>query len=205
MKHVHKHILSKLREAIADEEGAISVEFVITFPLLMFWFIGSFVYFDAYRSSSQTAKVAYAISDFMSRQEDAVTSEVVDKLVDLQTKMMPHRLEDLGLRITSICFVEEEGAYKVMWSDARGVYKGAPMDELTDLDIPIDILPIMADQDSIILTEVYAVWSPHANWVGLTTLTWKNRPVIRPRFAGFLPYVDKNMDTLCPTVESPGS
>ncbi len=184
-----------MKQYLHDQDGAISVEFLITFPLLMLWLVFSFIFFDAYRSNSQTEKVAYTMSDIMSRH-DAVDATDIAFVFGLQDKMLPPRLDQRASRITSICF--EDGVYKVLWSISDtdpGVEGMAP---LTDETIPLDIMPAMAAQDSVILTEVRARWTPITSYGGLPPRQWVNALVSRPRFVQIIPHETLNTSTICP-------
>ena len=190
------------RRFLDDDHGVIVIEFTVWLPLLILWIAISFLFFDAYRSNSKTEKVAFAISDIASRYE-SVTQSDVDDLVALQNKMLPGRLTEKSTRISSICF--EDGVYKVLWSYAAADPGVTGIDPLTDDTIPTELMPAMARQDSIILTEVRAKWSPASRIGGLADITWVNRLVTRPRFVQIVPHETLNPTTICPIIVSTSS
>ena len=179
----------------SDDAGVIAMEFTIWLPLIVLWIALSFLFFDAYRSNSRTEKVAYTVSDIMSRHE-AVDQTDIDYLVGLQNKMLPPRLGNRSTRVSSICF--EDGVYKVLWSYATADPGVTGIAALTDATIPQALMPMMAEQDSIILTEVRAEWSPVTRVGGLANITWVNQLVTRPRFVQIIPHETLNPATICP-------
>jgi Flp pilus assembly protein TadG len=176
------------------ESGSISMEFVIVMPLLLFLTIGGLGFWDAFQSKSKTAKVAYTVSEIMSRH-DVVDDTDMAYLFNVQDKMLASDLDRRSLRISSICF--EDGAYRVLWSYTANSADITDPGALRDEDIPVAILPAMAPQDSIILTEVEAHWRPHMQ-VGVGDQTWRNELVARPRFVKIIPHTTRNPANICP-------
>ena len=180
---------------LRDERGSISMEFVIVVPLLLFLTTGGLGFWDAYQSKSKAAKVAFTVSEIMSRH-DVVDNTDMAYLFGVQDKMFDSDLDRRSLRISSICF--EDGVHRVLWSYTASSGDIAAPVALTDEEIPVDILPAMAPQDSIILTEVEAHWRPHLN-VGVTEKTWRSRLVASPRFVKIIPHATLNPSNICPS------
>ncbi len=160
-----------------------TVEFVVVFPLLMLWFIGSFVFFQTYRNYSQAEKASFAIADIMSRQSE-VDSAFIDDLKPLFQGMQPKASTGEWVRVSSISFDDDDG-YEILWS--RSVGGGS---DLSDTDSMTDFLPAMMDGDTIILTETYVPYRPMVDWVGIPELTWANRVVTRPRYVSAVAKTD---------------
>ncbi len=178
-----------------DERGSISIEFMIVMPLLLFLTTGGIAFWDAFHSNSQTAKIAYAVSDIMSRH-DAVDDTDMAYLYAVQDKMMAADLDRRSLRISSICF--EDGQHRVLWSYSNSSADTIPPAALEDEDIPVEALPEMAPQDSVILTEVEARWQPYFLNVGLGERVWRSVLVSRPRFVKIIPHTGLNPSNICP-------
>lgn len=193
-----------LKDRLSSDEGTMTVEFVIMFPLVAIWFAMSFQFFATFRSNSQTSKVAYTIADIASREQDheghfdaegnpeiGFRADELESLFALQKKMMPRRVNHESLRISSICFREGDSAtdsddlYRVLWSwasDSTGVPELDVFVELQDDDIPEDIMPIMADQDTILFVEVAGTWHPVSTpFYKPSDFRWSNKITIRPR------------------------
>ena len=187
---------ARLLDAFArDTRGSISIEFMVVMPLLLFLTTGGIAFWDAFHSNSQTAKVAYAVSDIMSRH-DAVDDTDMAYLYAVQDKMMPADLDRRSLRISSICF--EDGQHRVLWSYSSSSADMVPPPPLEDADIPVEALPAMAPQDSVILTEVEARWQPYFLNVGLGEKQWRSVLVSRPRFVKIIPHTGLNPSNICP-------
>jgi Flp pilus assembly protein TadG len=182
-------------EFLGDEGGSISIEFMVVFPLLLFLAISGLGFWDAFQSNSKTAKVAYAVSDIMSRHSDVDDTDMA-YLYSVQDKMLDPALDRRFLRISSICF--EDDNYRVLWSFTANSADITDPGALRDEDIPVDILPTMAPQDSVILTEIQARWQPKIN-VGVVAKTWRNALVSRPRFVKIIPHADLNPSNICPS------
>jgi len=182
-------------ELIKDDHGSISIEFMVVFPLLLFLSISGLGFWDAFQSNSKTAKVAYTVSDIMSRYTD-VDDVDMTYLYSVQDKMLSPNLDRRSLRISSICF--EDGNYRVLWSYTSNSADITDPGALTDEDIPVEIMPTMAPQDSIILTEVEARWQPTIN-VGVGDQTWRSELVSRPRFVKIIPHAALNPSNVCPS------
>jgi len=177
-----------------EDDGSISIEFILVLPILILWLLGSFVFFDAYRSFSQTEKLAYTITDIVSRHDEVGVAEI-DELRAIQSKMAPPRSTDNWMRISSICF--NDGIFTVLWSTTRSDSSVTITPLVTD-DIPVAIMPVMAEQDTVILTEVSGRWTPLAMSVGANVVDFDNDLVVRPRFTRAIPHTTLNTDTLCP-------
>lgn len=194
MFKVFRNSLRRFRD---DTEATVTIEFVVAVPLLMLWFVGSFVFWDGFRSRSHANKAAYVVSDIMSRYSQTIDNTNLDNLFSLQDKLLPRANGATNLRITSICYREDSagnnGEYSVVWSRAMG--GGVP---LLDVDIPMTIMPTMASGDSIILTETWVPWRPLVAWVGITDQTWRTNLVSRPRFKQIIPNADINAANICP-------
>lgn len=194
-------VRAALKGFLGNEHGSISIEFCLVFPLLLFITTNGLAFWDAFQSNSRTAKVAYTISDIMSRY-DAVTSTDTDYLFALQNKMLPLDLTQQTMRITSICF--EDGLYRVMWSYTANTDDTPAPDPLTDENIPLALMPVLEPQDSVILTEVAAHWQPHLH-VGVRPMTWRSALVTTPRFVKIIPHQALNGSNICPDAPPPSS
>ncbi len=184
----------RLRRALADERGSISMEFAIVMPLLIFLSVGGLAFWDAFRSQSQTNKVAYTLSDIVGRYEQVDDTDITF-IYALMDKMLPPDLDRRFLRISSICFNGTD--YRVLWSvSGTGADRPDP-GPLAEGDIPLALLPAMAAQDSVILTELEARWQPRLR-IGIGDKMWRNALVVRPRFVKIIPHTRLNPSNICP-------
>ena len=191
-------LAARLRAFLTDERGNISMETVIVFPLLFFLATAGLTYWNAFNSNSRTAKVAYVVSDIMSRH-NAVDGTDMALVEDVHDKMLPGDVDRRRLRVTSICF--EDGAHRVLWSFSTSSDDTTDLLPLVDNALPaeiINIMPSLASQDSVIVTEQEARWTPHFLNVGLGEYTWRSRLVTRPRFVKIIPHAGLNPSNICP-------
>ncbi len=165
-----------------DEEGSITIEFVIWVPILMLWLIGSLAFFDGYRERGRAAKASHVISDILSRQVE-VSQDYVDELGELLDELLPGTPAGKWIRVTSITY--SGGVYSVQWSSVTG--DGAPM---TNDDIPLDMMPTMAANDTVVVTETHVPFTPMLDWVGMDSNVWESFLPNRPRFVASVKFVD---------------
>lgn len=170
------------KEFLQDEAGTVKIEMVIALPLLFFWLIGSFALFDAFWTYSQAEKASYVIADIASRTPTSVKETELEEWHAVFTAMTPRSDGGRIVRFTSISFLE--GDYVVDWSRVIGNTGGAnDKSEHTNASIPTDIIPTLAEFDSVLLVETFAPYVPIANIYGLNAFSMVNRTTIRPRFS----------------------
>ncbi|MEL6765845.1 MAG: TadE/TadG family type IV pilus assembly protein [Pseudomonadota bacterium] len=180
----------------AADRGAISFEFMIIFPTLLIMLVASFGYFEAFRSTSMTSKIAFAVNDIMSRH-DTVDTVDMQNLFAVAEKMMPPTITDLRMRVTSVCF--ENNTYKVLWSYVDAETGATTPAQMASADIPISVMPTVDAQNSAIITEIWGTWTPFMTLAGLAPRTVESRLVIRPRFVRIIPHDTLNPSNICPT------
>ncbi len=170
----------------ADDRGTITMEFLLWIPLLMFWFMGSVIYFDAFKNRADAGKAAYTISDIVSRQTQ-ISEGYVDQLFALQQRLLPRQANAQQMRVSSIQLIDEEtDEYLIQWSESRG----ADIPPLDVTFLPEEFIPQMTEFDTIVLTEVYVPYVPIADWVGMGAHSWRYALVSRPRFVSSIAMVD---------------
>lgn len=164
------------RRWLADERGSVTMEFVVWIPFLLFWFVISVVYFDAFKSRNDASKAAHTIADILSRQSE-VTDDFVTELAALQANLLPRAPDGAWMRISSIRYNATEDDHEVVWSDPIG-----SEEELDPENIRTSILPAMADLDTVVLIELFVPYFPFADWAGFDARVWTISIVARPRF-----------------------
>lgn len=175
--------LKSLNQFGKDESATATVEFVLFLPLLITWFISSIVFFDAFMERNLAAKASHTILDMLSRKGEAMISAgEVTQYLNLQTALLPQAPSAGSLRVSSIVYIDADTGYEVRWSEAVG----ASTDVLLTADIPIALLPLMAEGETVILLDTRVPYRPLADWVQITVTGWSNRVAISPRFAAEL-------------------
>lgn len=164
-----------------DETGSITVESMLILPILIWCYLGTFVFFDGYRAQSINVKAAYTIGDTLSRETGYITPEYMDALFTLQ-QFLVDTIEPVQLRISFFTYNAGTDTYLVRWSQTRG--GAAPLTNAT-LATLRGALPNMANADNAILTETWVGYEPTFD-VGIEPFTFSDLVVTRPRFASQL-------------------
>lgn len=181
---------------LADERGNLTMEFVLWLPILMFWFVISAVFYDAYKSRDDAAKASYTIADIVSRETQLTVSRI-EELVDLQRALLPRAGRTMFLRLSSISCDRTGGCtepataaqsdYELNWSILPpndgwpGTFPDKPVAMSSSSDIPLGSMPLMAEGDTIILIDVSVPFEPFSDWVGVDAREWIFRVPVWPR------------------------
>ena len=157
-----KQFLSRFRE---DSRGTITVEAVITLPLLVWMLAATFEFFEVHRFKSTREKGTYTIADMISRE----TTELTPAYIDNAQVLFDEISNDKGvnqIRISVVQYDVDADEYKIAWSQVRGT---GDLLELQDADVAAahDTLPTLADGQQVIVVESTADYQPLFT-VGLT-------------------------------------
>lgn len=177
----HHLALARLNAALQrfrdDMRGSLSVEAVLILPVLMWAYLASLVWFDAFRTDNTNVKAAYAISDALSRQTAVVTPEDLDGLRDLFAFLSNAR-NAAEVRISSLWLDPDTMEPGIIWSYGTGPL---PAMTLTDLQQMADVVPVIPPGDTVIFVETVLAYEPPIN-VGLRPRVFTNQIPARPRF-----------------------
>ena len=66
-------LFTQLRRFRSETRGAAVLEAVIITPVLIWVYVGSFVFFDAFRTYSNSVRATYAVADVISREQNNLT------------------------------------------------------------------------------------------------------------------------------------
>jgi len=168
-------ILRKFRGA---EDGSLSVEAVLMFPLLVWALAGSYVFFDGYRSKAVNLKAAYTISDILSRETGYVTPSYMTNLYTLQERLTYSRTST-SLRLTVISFDSNTEQFTVRWSEATGSVQPLTTELLQNLT---ERLPLIPSGEVVVLVQNWVNYQPAFRNM-FSPINFENFVVTRPRFA----------------------
>ena len=174
-----------------EDSGSITVESMLILPILIWCYLGTFVFFDAFRAQSINVKAGYTLGDTLSRETGYVTPAYMNSLFSLQ-QFLVDTFEPVQLRITVFRYTASDDSYRVRWSQARG--GGAPLSTAA-LGTLRGSLPEMANNDIAILTETWVGYEPAFD-VGIQPFTFSDLVVTRPRFASQLCWNSQNNGTI---------
>lgn len=170
-----------IRRFARDERAAVAMETLIMTPILIWAFVGSFVFFDAYRVYNTSVKATYMVADMLSRQTSMVYGHDIQGMADVINTII-RGSDEVEMRVTQIGMVS--GNYQVDWS--HGV-NGAAQLFTSNLDAISDRLPVMPNGERIILVETFSTYEAPFN-VGLTVTRFDDFRIVRPRYAGQVPF-----------------
>lgn len=174
-------ILSRFRllggRFATNETGAMPVEGVLASTFLIWWYIASFQFFDAYRQKNVNQKGAYTVADLISRETDAIDADYVEGMNTLFDYITFSR-QPTTIRVSSVFWDDDEGKNKIAWSYATGEMAGMTTDGLQD---SANRIPAMAVGDYVVVVETFTAYEPIFN-IGLDAF-WSHQFITtRPRF-----------------------
>lgn len=173
------HIRNLLRKAKRDEEGATTVEFLLVMPLIVFWFAGTFTFFDAYSEWTRSVKATYTVADVMSRQFE-MEADYEDDMNSLFASIMGENSNDTYVRISSI--ERTNDTYQIDWTCASGNHTGYANND----EVPTELIPNILNGEAVIIVESYMDFVPFQDYIGLSAKTLTKKVVISPRFTSKL-------------------
>jgi Flp pilus assembly protein TadG len=167
-----------LRRFRSEDHGSVVAEGVIALPLMIWAYMGLYVYWDAFRAVNLAQKASYTISDYISRERGTLSAAEIAGLAKVFQYMMDDD-QTTKMRITSIYWNPETNRFEVYWSRSPG----STMTPLTTTTLQAvrDRIPMMADGDSAILLETETTFTPSFQ-VGVEDQVFQNFIVTRPRF-----------------------
>lgn len=168
---------ARLRAFAEDTSGNVTIEFVLAMPILFWTFMASYVFFDGYRQSANNLKAAYTISDLISRETETINDAYIDSMLEL-LRLMTRAPSEVDLRISVIRWDATDDRYYLDWSENRGFLTDLTNANIANIE---DKLPVMPDNERVILVETNNVFVPLFN-VGLDNINLENFVFTRPRF-----------------------
>lgn len=180
-----------IKRFLRDENAAVAFEAIIITPVLAWLFVGSFVFFDAFRAYNTSVKATFAVADVLSRQTSLLYGSDIEGLADV-FQHITRNTEGSAMRVTQVR--RTSTGRSVDWSyatDGRARLFNSNMDALEDQ------FPIMVTGERVIVVETFLPYRPAFN-VGLSELEFTNFTVTRPRFAGQLAFDDGSDPNYCP-------
>ncbi|WP_420568088.1 TadE/TadG family type IV pilus assembly protein [Thalassovita sp.] len=183
MSFKRKLFMARLRAFVEDTRGTVAIEAVLALPVLFWTFLASFVFFDAYRQNSINIKAAYMIGDVLSRETNSINDDYMDGMLSL-FDYLTNANNPTKLRVTVVQWDEEDATYTRDWSKTRGEIQPLASTDLSNL---AGKLPIMSDNERVILVETWSRYTPPFS-VGLAQREMHNFVTTSPRFAPLLPW-----------------
>lgn len=161
-----------------NQSGASATEFSMLLPVLLIVLLGSITAFDMFRTAQNVEKATFSIGDMLAREKGALNATTLGNMLVLLHNTVPSARVG-GLRISSIAMVD--GRFVLRWS--RSVGQGVPT-----TPIPSNILPEIANGDSVLLTESFVPHPAMISGFGIGDVTFSAKAVYRPRFVSSIAF-----------------
>lgn len=172
-----KHLKLRPVRFARDETGNMPAEGVIASVFLVWWYVASFQFFDAYREKNINLKAAYTVADLISRQTNAIDANFVDGLNTL-FDYLTHSRVPTWVRVTSVVWDESEQRFEVQWSYATGSIERL---NTATLQANANRIPQMPPGDFVTIVETNMAYEPIFN-IGLNAQWYTTFITTRPRY-----------------------
>lgn len=192
-----------------QEAGTITVETLLILPLVLWAFLATFVFFDAFSAKTTAERAAYTVSDAIGRQQNTpLTAEEIDGFNEVFAYLARNQPET-RLRVSSVIWNPINEEYEVVWS-----YATNNGDILTNDDFTPELLerlPVLPNRESVYITETEVQYVPTLEalpFMGVILQSQALRQFIiaRPRFTPQLRFDDGSVTVggTFPTCDDPG-
>lgn len=179
LKFMAASLKVRLSEMRRSEEGSFSVEGVLMFPLLLWAYMGMYVFFEGLRENNINLKAAYTIGDLLSRETEEVNMTYLNGMTDVFA-WLTRSQNPVALRISVVRYDDATKSHILVWSEATGDQQSL---DQTGIDQQVTRhIPIMADADTAIIVETWAYFEPIME-IGLNDTEVYNIVVTAPRFS----------------------
>lgn len=160
------------------DEGSISIEAMIILPVMFWTFLAMFSIFETFRTYGITQKAAFTISDAISRETLPIDDEFLDGAHDLFEYLSLSNGAS-SIRVSSLYYDAPNDRFWRDWSQVRG---GATPLSNSDVETWTDRLPVMPNNERILLVETWTTYDPVFR-TGLERQNIGNFVFTRPRYA----------------------
>ena len=178
----------RLAAKLGAEDGTVSVEAVLVFPLLIWALTATVVFFDAFKTLHLCQNASYAVADMLSRESVAIDDDYLTAMHEVFAHLAKGDGGTSSLRVTVVhrgldADGNDEGV-TLFWSEGvNGAQRYA------NLNVLEDRIPTMQIGDYLVVVETEHEWAP-AFAVGLASYRFREVGISRTRFATRLCYDD---------------
>jgi Flp pilus assembly protein TadG len=169
------------------DDGTVTSEFLIMFPILIWAWIGMYYYWDVYRAVNLAQKASFTISDNLSRSYGTIDTAYIDGLQDFLAYLADTPDEDVAIRVSSIGWNKVNSTHTVQWSySPDGSMPALTAASLQAID---DQIPTLIEHETVLLLETSIDYQPPLGIdeisgidLGVGPQTFTEFVVTRPRF-----------------------
>lgn len=177
-----KRMFAKYR---SDNTGAMTMEFMVMLPILLMWFAGLFVFFDAFQSWMKSLKATYTVSDILTRQT-VVDDDYIHALDGVFDSISQSKTNATSfMRVSQV--KNNDGTLEMVWT--TDTFEGPVLVEATIDDVRAHV-PTLMDNEYVIVFQTYRPFNPLFDWVGLSDMTFENNITSPLRFTSSLVNTD---------------
>ena len=179
-------IMQRVWRFRAEEAATVTVEFLMMVPIMVWGFMSTMQFFDAYRAELISTKAALTIADMYSRETGLINGAYLNGT----RKLLRHLTlaeSNPDYRVTVFYWREDQNKYRISWSRNRGSHINH---STATLNAVAGKLPILSDRERAILVETWTDYTPtYGNGIGymvgsgLEPIEFSTSVVISPRFA----------------------
>lgn len=186
MRQIHitlRLALARLRAFAEDNRAAVAAEAVIVLPFVLWAYLATFQYYDAFGTITRNLRASYTIADLISRETNTVTPSYIQGLNSLYG-YLNRNPPGVWTRVTEVGWQPPQGnnpgRYYVSWSYATNAN---PALTNTTLQSFVPKLPTIVSGDTLLMVETHMQYTPLVNFVGMTKSTFKQLVITRPRIS----------------------
>lgn len=169
-----------------EEAASVSIEAIMMAPLMVWAFVTTLQFFDAYRAELISTKAAVTIADMYSREDQPINPAYLNGTRDL-LKFLTLAENSPDYRVTVFFWRETQQDYRVVWGRNRGSRTNLTNDLL---NAKAAALPKLVDGERAILLETWTDYTPKygdgvgkfMSGTGLKALEFSTFIVTSPRF-----------------------
>jgi hypothetical protein len=172
MIHRASNVFSRF---LTDKRGTVTIEFIIVFPMLIWAFIGIFLYWDAHKAINLSQKASFTVADNLSRTQTPLAKSHIDGLSKLLAYLAdadPALGEGVRLRVTSIRWNNTDKKHEVSWS--YSAYNAEPVLTTAKLVDIKDQLPTLTEFETVLLIETEVDFVPALGKYSIFANTYEN-------------------------------
>ena len=184
-----RHIRRLLRSA----RGSVAAETAMALPVLLMIFYGAVELGRFILAYQKASLVAAQAADLIARLDDPVTeSDIADIFAAIDEIAAPFDIVNEGRVIVSLLVGDSVDGNVIVWQRCAGMLAaGSQLGSVgaTDVELPAGIT--LANNDTVVVTEVYFDYAPLFGDNGVTTARrLYERAVYRPRFGALTAIAD---------------
>ncbi len=112
---IRQRISARLRQFREDHRGSMTIELIIVIPILLWAYLATIVFFDAFRARTEAQSAALNVADLISRETNEIQVAYLEGLNDVYD-VLTSRTRQTRLRVSSISYSQTADDFVVLWS-----------------------------------------------------------------------------------------